>query len=580
MVNIVLKQRQFPTENITLSNTIHPLLQRIYRLRGICSDEQLNYSTQLLENYNQLAGIDQAVEILYQNAKAQKKIFIVGDFDTDGATSTALIVTALNKMGVKNVSYLIPDRFEEGYGLSIPVVKRALARQAELIITVDNGISAFEAVQFAKENNIQVIITDHHLTPELLPNADAIINPNLPYCQFPSKNLAGVGVTFYFMLAFRAFLREKTWFEQQNIAEYNLANLLDLVALGTIADVVNLDQNNRILVQQGLYRIRSGCCCSGISALIKTTKCNQQKLSSLDLSFYLSPKINAAGRLENMSLGVELLISQHDEEATEIANILEELNKERKSIEQNMHTEALEFIHQLEQETLEVPNSFVIYHPNFHQGVVGVLSSRIKEKFYRPVISFALTDNGFLKGSGRSILGIHLRDVLEKIHHESPDMIVHFGGHAMAAGLTIHKDNLEKFSTAFEQAIAEILNNVALEHIVETDGVIENEYFNYQTAKMLKEAGPWGAAFPEPLFCGDFVIHQQKLLSGKHLKMVIEPIEGGPLLNAMAFNIDRSIWPDLSIKKIQAAYILELDEFRGNQGVTLFIRHLLPVHPV
>jgi len=484
------------------------------------------------------------------------------------------LVTALQQFGLKDIDYLIPDRFEDGYGLSVSVVKKAQEKSADLIITVDNGISAFDAVAFAKQNNIQVIITDHHLAPDTLPDADAIVNPNLQSCSFPSKSLAGVGVTFYFMLAFRAFLRQQGWFEARHLKEYNLANLLDLVALGTIADVVNFDQNNRVLVQQGLARIRAGHCCPGIKALASVTKRNIPRLTSQDLSYYVAPRINAAGRMENMSLGVELLLAKDEQSAFAAAEILEELNVARKAVEKNMHQDALAFIEQLEKNTSEIPNNFVIYHPDFHQGVIGVLSSRIKERFYRPVISFALADNGYLKGSGRSIKGVHLRDILERINLRDPNLIVSFGGHAMAAGLTITEENLSKFSQYFTEEVAQIVSNICLDNVIETDGEIENGFFNLDTVKLLKDNGPWGESFPEPIFDGIFLVHQQKLVASKHLKLVVEPIDGGPLINCIAFNVDLTLWPDNSVKKVQIVYQLEIEEFRGNQSISLLARHL------
>lgn len=576
MPNSVITRREV-NKQIKLSETIHPLLRRIYIARGITSDDQLDNSTQALLDYHPLANIKQATELLYQTANAEKKILIVGDFDTDGATSTALIMTALREFGVKNVSYIIPDRFEDGYGLSISVVERAIAQQASLIITVDNGISATEAVDYAKQHDIKVIITDHHLPPEILPDADAIINPNLQDCPFPSKNLAGVGVTFYFMSAFRALLRQNNWFEQHHLPEYKLGALLDLVALGTVADVVTLDQNNRILIQQGLKRIQAGYCCAGIKALITIAGRNIRNLTAQDLSFYLAPRLNAAGRINNMSLSVELLLTKDDKSALKIAEVLESLNSERKMIEQTMQQEALSFIDKLDNNSVKSSNSFVIYHPEFHQGVIGVLSSRIKDKLYRPVISFAKADNGFLKGSGRSINNVHLRNILETIHNRYPKLITCFGGHAMAAGLTIPEENLNKFSHYFEEEVNNILKTVSLKKEIMTDGEIDSHHFNLATAKILREGGPWGANFPEPLFDGEFLIHQQKRVKNNHLSMVLEPLNGGQLLNAIAFNVDLNCWPDQSIKKIKAVYQLEISEFRGNETINLLIRHLWPI---
>lgn len=576
MLDIVIRPRIIPG-NIKLATHIHPLLQRIYLARGITSDEQLNHSTQALLNYQRLSDIDKATEILYQTATEQKNILIVGDFDTDGATSTALIMTALRQFGINNVNYIIPDRFEDGYGLSVSVVDKAIQQHVALIITVDNGISASAAVAYAKQHNIQVIITDHHLAPEILPSADALVNPKLPDSTFASPNLAGVGVTFYFMLAFRALLRQKQWFELHQLSQYNLANLLDLVALGTVADIVDLDQNNRILVQQGISRIRAGYCCPGIKALCKIAKRDIHRITSQDLSFYLGPRINAAGRMEHMSLGVELLLTQDEQQASELAEKLEKLNLERKQIENSMQQDAFAFIEKLEKTTQDIPNSFVVYHPQFHPGVIGILSSRIKERFYRPVITFADAEDGYLKGSGRSISQIHLRDILSKIDMRDPKLIACFGGHAMAAGLTLAADHLATFSQYFDEEVTKILSTVSLENVIETDGEVDNIFLNYQTAKIIKEAGPWGANFSEPLFEGVFQLHQQKLIGGKHLKVILEPINGGPLINGISFNIDVQQWPDKTIKQVKIVYHLEPDEFNGKQSVNLLIRYLKPV---
>ncbi|XKM13191.1 single-stranded-DNA-specific exonuclease RecJ [Orbaceae bacterium ac157xtp] len=573
MNDIIIKQRITPKE-VTLSSELHPLLKRLYTARGVTSDEELNNSTNAMLNYKLLAGIDNATNLLYDAVVKQKTIWIVGDFDTDGATSTALLYTALTKFGIKNIHYLIPDRFEDGYGLSVSVVQRVKAQGAELIITVDNGVSAIEAVDYAKQNGIDVIITDHHLAPDVLPNADAIINPNLKECGFPSKNLAGVGVTFYFMLAFRAKLREIDWFQKNTLVEYNIANLLDLVALGTIADLVNLDHNNRILVQQGLHRIRAGYCCPGIKALIRITNRNMANITAQDLSYYLAPRINAAGRMENMSLGVELLLAQDEPSALEVAQLLDNLNSERKRVEQNMHQEAMVYINEIENNTKTIPNTFVLHHPDFHQGVIGVLSSKIKERFYRPVFSFAVSEKDYLKGSGRSIDGIHLRDILENINMRDPSLIVCFGGHAMAAGLTIKQQNLEKFTHYFEEAVSKIMLDSSLTQAIITDGELESEYLNLETAKAIRAAGPWGSGFPEPYFNGEFIVHQQKIVAIKHLRLVLEPVSGGQLINAIAFNIDPSIWPDNSVDRIKAVYQIEVAEFRGNQSLNMLIRHI------
>ncbi|NUF28495.1 single-stranded-DNA-specific exonuclease RecJ [Gilliamella sp. ESL0254] len=559
------------------TNDIPLLLQRIYALRGITNMQELDYSTRNLCNYNKLEGIEKAVEILYSAMKNNEHIMIVGDFDTDGATSTALTVRALKNMGCQFVDYIIPDRFDDGYGLSISVVKKAILQKAQLIITVDNGISATEAVDFAKQSNLSVIITDHHLCPEQLPNADAIINPNLPNCSFPSKHLAGVGVAFYFMLALRAKLRQENWFADKNLTEYNVANLLDLVALGTIADVVKLDHNNRILVHQGINRIRSGYCSEGIKALLHIAKKDQASLTSTDLAFYIAPRLNAAGRMDNMALGVQLLLCDNYDSAINKATDLDNLNNDRKLIEQTMHEEALSFIEEVEKQNTSIPNLLVFYHPEWHQGIIGILSSRLKDKYYRPVISFASTQDGFLKGSGRSIKGLHLRDLIDELNQQHPDLITSFGGHAMAVGLTIREEDLERFKISIEALLDTRLKPDLLKQVIETDGEIDSQDFTYAIAKQVKESGPWGEGFCAPIFDGEFIIHQQRLLADKHLKLVLEPQNGGPLIEGICFNVNRQQWPDQSIKNVKIIYHLDVDEFRGNQALNLVIKHLWPI---
>jgi single-stranded-DNA-specific exonuclease len=572
-----LLHRKLPESLPELSKDIPLLLRRIFALRGITCMQELDYTTRNLCNYDKLYGIDNAVEILYTAMVSNKRIMIVGDFDTDGATSTALAVKALKAMGCQFVDYIIPDRFEDGYGLSISVVEKAILQKTDLIITVDNGISAVDAVEFAKQANLTVIITDHHLCPEQLPNADAIINPNLPDCSFPSKHLAGVGVTFYFMLALRAKLRQENWFSNKNLIEYNIANLLDLVALGTIADVVKLDHNNRILVHQGVKRIRSNYCCEGIKALLHIAKKDPSSFTSTDLAFYIAPRLNAAGRMDNMSLGVELLLCDNYDIALNKATDLDNLNSDRKLIEQAMHKEALAFVEEIEKQNISIPNSLVVYHPDWHQGIIGILSARLKDKYYRPVISFASAQNGFLKGSGRSIQGVHLRDLLDELDQMHPGLLVSFGGHSMAVGLTIREENLAYFRQCFDSLLVNRLNSNTLNQVIETDGEVDKQDFTYSIAKLLKESGPWGEGFSEPIFDGEFVIHQQRLLADKHLKLLLEPVNSSILIEGIAFNVNRLEWPDHSIKKVKIVYHLDVDEFRGNQAVKLLIRHLWPI---
>lgn len=572
-----LTHRQLPEALPELSPDIPLLLQRVYALRGITSMQELDYTTRNLCNYNNLDGTQTAVEIVYSAMQNNKRIMIVGDFDTDGATSTALTVKALKKMGCQHVDYIIPNRFDDGYGLSISVIKRALFKKADLIITVDNGVSAIEAVEFAKQSNLTVIITDHHLCPEQLPVADAIINPNLPNCSFPSKHLAGVGVAFYFMSALRAKLRQENWFKTHNLEEYNIASLLDLVALGTIADVVRLDHNNRILVHQGINRIRSGYCCAGIKALLHIARKDPVSFTSTDLAYYIAPRLNAAGRMDNMSLSVELLLCDDYDSALKQASDLDMLNNDRKLIEQTMYKEALSYIQELEQQQSSFPNLLVVYHPEWHQGIIGILSARLKDKHYRPVICFASTEEGILKGSGRSIAGIHLRDLLDELDQNHPDLLVSFGGHAMAVGLSIRENDLERFRKHFETLIDKRLNANTLEQIIETDGEIDSQDFNYAMAKQLKESGPWGEGFTEPTFDGDFIVHQQRLFAEKHLRLVLEPKNGGPIIEGVCFNVNLTQWPDNTIKNVKIVYQLDVDDFRGNQTAKLMIRHIWPI---
>lgn len=572
-----LTHRQLPKALPEFSPDIPLLLQRVYALRGITSMQELDYTTRNLCNYDNLDGTQTAVEIVYSAMQNNKRIMIVGDFDTDGATSTALTVKALKKMGCQHVDYIIPNRFDDGYGLSISVIKRALLKKADLIITVDNGVSAIEAVEFAKQSNLTVIITDHHLCPEQLPAADAIINPNLPNCSFPSKHLAGVGVAFYFMSALRAKLRQENWFRTHNLEEYNLASLLDLVALGTIADVVKLDHNNRILVHQGINRIRSGYCCAGIKALLHIARKDPVSFTSTDLAYYIAPRLNAAGRMDNMSLSVELLLCDDYDSALKQASDLDMLNNDRKLIEQTMYKEALSYIQELEQQQSSFPNLLVVYHPEWHQGIIGILSARLKDKHYRPVICFASTEEGILKGSGRSIAGIHLRDLLDELDQNHPDLLVSFGGHAMAVGLSIRENDLERFRKHFETLIDKRLNANTLEQIIETDGEIDSQDFNYAMAKQLKESGPWGEGFTEPTFDGDFIVHQQRLFAEKHLRLVLEPKNGGPIIEGICFNVNLTQWPDNTIKNVKIVYQLDVDDFRGNQTAKLMIRHIWPI---
>ncbi|HBI10545.1 MAG TPA: single-stranded-DNA-specific exonuclease RecJ, partial [Franconibacter pulveris] len=437
-------RRRAVDESAQLPDDLPPLLKRLYASRGVKNAEELERSVKGMLPWQKLGGIQQAVEMLHNAFREGLRIMIVGDFDADGATSTALSVLALRALGGGNVAYLVPNRFDDGYGLSPEVVDQAHARGAQMIMTVDNGISSHAGVIRAHELGIPVLVTDHHLPGETLPEADALVNPNLAYCEFPSKSLAGVGVAFYLMLALRAHLREAGWFEEKGIPMPNLAEYLDLVALGTVADVVPLDANNRILTWQGLSRIRAGKCRPGIRALLEIANRDMQRLAASDLGFALGPRLNAAGRLDDMSVGVALLLCDNIGEARMLANELDALNQTRKEIEQGMQAEALTLCQQLERSAETLPAGIAIYHPEWHQGVVGILASRIKERFHRPVIAFAPAGDGLLKGSGRSVQGLHMRDALERLDTLYPGLMLKFGGHAMAAGLSLEAERFDE----------------------------------------------------------------------------------------------------------------------------------------
>ncbi|HHF3528005.1 TPA: single-stranded-DNA-specific exonuclease RecJ [Haemophilus influenzae] len=570
----LIKRREIPIGN-SVSN--HPLLDRLYRARRIQNTKELDRTLKSMLNPNQLYGIDQAVNLLVEAYQQQQKIVIVGDFDADGATSTALSVLALRQLGFADVDYLVPNRFEQGYGLSIPVAEMAIEKGVQLLMTVDNGVSSFEGIAFLKEKGIRVLVTDHHLPPETLPPADAIVNPNLSQCHFPSKSLAGVGVAFYLMLAVRAKFRELGIFTVET--QPNFTDLLDLVALGTVADVVPLDQNNRILAYQGLMRIRARRCRPGIIALAEVANRNVEQFTSSDLGFCIGPRLNAAGRLDNMSIGVELLLANEMSKARELALDLDQLNQTRKEIEAGMKLEAIKICQNLTALFKELPYGITLYQPDWHQGVLGIVSSRVKDQYHRPVIAFTQDSEGILKGSARSIEGLHMRDVLERIHSQHPNIILKFGGHAMAAGLSIREEYFADFQHLFNQTVADWLDEEHLQGVIWTDGELNSNEFNLETAELIKSVGTWGQGFPEPCFDGEFKILDQRAIgqNKNHLKMLLEPKQGGVLLDAIAFNIDTRLYPDLSIKQARLAYKLDINEFRGNRSLQLLVDYIEPI---
>lgn len=575
---IEIQRRPEPDLSL-LPDSIPAILKRIYINRGITDVAQLETSARGLHSYQQLGGIDKAVELLFQAIDEKKRIIVVGDFDADGATSSALSVLALRMLGSNNVDYLVPNRFEDGYGLSPEVVDQALELGAEMIMTVDNGVSSIEGVRYAKENGITVLVTDHHLPGQVLPDVDAMVNPNLDSCAFPSKALAGVGVAFYLMMALCVHMRKQNWFAQQGMQEPKLMELIDLVALGTVADVVPLDENNRILVHQGLQRIRAGKARPGIQALIEVAKRDARRLVASDFGFALGPRINAAGRLDDMSFGVELLMCNNIHAARRMASELDGLNQTRKEIEEGMKQEAMAFCERLQfGENSELPYGLALFQRDWHQGVIGILASRIKEKFHRPVIAFADGGEGTIKGSCRSIPGLHMRDALDFIDTQNPGLIIKFGGHAMAAGLTIKEQDFERFSRLFDEVVKKELDEAALKGVIMSDGELKPEEFSMHVAEQLRSGGPFGQAFPEPIFDGEFKVLHQKLVGEKHLKLMLEPLYKGHPTNVMidgiAFNVDLRRWPDASVKTVRLAYKLDVNEFRGNQSLQLMIDHI------
>jgi single-stranded-DNA-specific exonuclease len=537
---------------------LHPVLAKIYAQRGVREAGQLRLGLDELLPPGQLAGLPAAAKLLADTVEAGGHLLIVGDFDADGATSTALAVTLLRQMGAAQVSYLVPNRFEYGYGLTPEIVEMAAQRGPDVIITVDNGISSIDGVTAAAAHGIRTLVTDHHLPGEQLPAADVIVNPNQHGCPFPSKSLAGVGVIFYVMMALRGELRERGWFEEGGLAEPNLGSVLDLVALGTVADVVPLDRNNRILVQQGLLRMRAGRSRPGIEALLRVAGREPGRLVAADLGFAVAPRLNAAGRLDDMSVGIECLLSEDATRAGQLAGELDTFNRDRQAIE-------------------VVPSALCLYDSRWHQGVVGILASRIKDRLHRPTIAFADGDGGELKGSARSIQGLHIRDALDQVATRYPGLVTRFGGHAMAAGLTLEREKFERFRDLFEAEVEGLLQGVQLDAVVESDGELEAQYFNLGLARELRFAGPWGQQFPEPLFDGLFQVVHQRLVGERHLKLVLEkPGDSGELLDAIAFNVDTDTWPDPDVQQVRLAYRLDSNLFRGQENLQLVVDYLEP----
>ncbi|NKW88673.1 single-stranded-DNA-specific exonuclease RecJ [Alteromonadaceae bacterium A_SAG4] len=557
----------------SLSSDLHPVIDRIYRGRNIANMDDLENGLKGLTHFNVLKGMPQAAQILANAVVQNKRIIIVGDFDADGATSTSVCILALRAMGYHNVDFLVPNRFDFGYGLSVPIVDEAAKQGAEVIVTVDNGISCIDGVTHAKSLGMQVVVTDHHLPGDVLPPADAIVNPNQPGCEFPSKNLAGVGVAFYIMLALKAELQQQGHFEKAGLAPPNLASLLDIVAVGTVADVVVLDKNNRILVHQGLQRIRAGKCRPGIKALVEVANRDCAHLTSTDLGFVVGPRLNAAGRLDDMSQGIACLLEDETIQARMIAAELDALNKERREIETGMKAQAETVLEQMALDEGDMPSALVVYREDFHQGVIGIVAGRLKEKYLKPVIAFAHQDDEIIKGSARSIPGVHIRDVLDEVNTRYPGVIEKFGGHAMAAGLSLPVAKLQDFERAFVDIARAHMEKLDGNHALLSDGDLSSEELCLPFAHLLRQAGPFGQGFESPLFDGEFALLDQRLVGQKHLKMVLKS-DGANEVDAIAFNVDLKSWPNAMVKRVHIAYRLDINVFRGQETVQLIVEQI------
>lgn len=543
---------------------IHPVLARVFASRGLTDPRELAVELQALVPPGALRQIDAAAVYLADAIAAGKKMTIVADYDCDGATACATAIRGLTAMGAR-VDYIVPNRFEYGYGLTPEIVElTAREKSPDIIITVDNGIASIDGVAAAKARGIDVVVTDHHLPGDALPDARVIVNPNQPECGFPSKNLAGVGVVFYVLLALRAELRRRGVFDAQT--QPKLDNLLDLVALGTVADVVKLDTNNRILVAQGLKRMRAGRMHAGVAALFRVAGREARCASPFDLGFALGPRLNAAGRLEDMSLGIECLITDDEGRAWAIAQELNDINLKRREIEADMQGTAL--LH-LDDFKPADASTIAVFDDGWHQGVIGIVASRLKEKFYRPTITFAPAGDGWIKGSGRSIPGFHLRDALDLVSKKVPGLIDKFGGHAMAAGLTIRGDHFNTFAQAFEAVGRAWLTEAQLERIVETDGPLEDDFYSTQFIELL-DGQVWGQGFAPPVFCDEFRVVSQRILKDKHLKLLLE--RNGRRYDAIWFG-----HTDALGDKARVAFRLDANEYNGVTKVQLLVEHAEPV---
>jgi len=571
-----VRQRDFSEQPDALPADLHPVVRRILLARNVTEKGQLELGLEGLQAPGSLSGLREAADILADAVAADQSILVVGDFDADGATGTAVALRALKMMGAQNVAFRVPDRFEFGYGLSVALVETLASAPPRVLVTVDSGISSLEGVARARELGCKVVITDHHLPGERLPDAHAIVNPNSPGDAFPSKSLAGVGVVFYLMSAVRGALRERDWFTVPR-REPNLASLLDLVALGTVADLVPLDHNNRILVKQGMERIRRGLCAPGLLALLRLGKRDYRHLVASDLGFAVAPRLNAAGRLEDMGVGIRCLLSDDRDEADVLAAELDELNHERRARQAQMQGEALTQLRDMLQELsgATLPSGLCLFDAGWHQGIVGLVASRIKDAVHRPVVAFAPEAEGsdVLKGSARSVRGLHIRDVLARVDTLHPGMISAFGGHAMAAGLTLPQVRLPDFEQAFAGVIDAFLDGATLENHLLTDGELQAADISEEFAEMLRGLGPWGQRFPEPLFTGRFVVEEQRIVGGAHLKMQLRPAGSRRSMDAIAFGRLPEDLPPTDT--VDLAYRLDINHFRGRKTCQLVVEQIL-----
>ena len=572
MTDIQIKPRPIEQQPPLLG--LSRVLSQVLRTRDVNCATGLDYSLKKLLPPEGLTNISESAELLAEAVSAGASIVIVGDFDADGATSCALAVKCLKAFGLHDVSYLVPNRFEYGYGLSPEIVGVAAMRQPDIIITVDNGISSIDGVHAAQALGISVLITDHHLPGEEIPTADVIVNPNLPNDRFASKNLAGVGVIFYVMLAVRAKLRKIGWFQETGIAEPNMSQFLDLVALGTVADVVPLDQNNRILVQQGMQRIRQGHACPGIQALLIVGNRNAMRLSSSDLGFAVGPRLNAAGRLDDMSVGIECLLTDSAEKAMALAVQLDDLNKERRQVEKSMQQDALAVVEQISINDESKPAIYVLSDQTWHQGVVGLVASRIKERTQRPVIAMAPGDNdGEWKGSARSVEGVHIRDLFARLDALHSGLMSKFGGHAMAAGFSLQVENKAKFEVALLEVAEQFTADHDWSHVLWTDGQLQSDEFTMELAEQLRQSTPWGQGFPEPVFDGEFEVLEARIVGDTHAKLRLKPVDGTVSLDAICFGYLDS-HERLPEGQVRIAYRLDVNEFRDRLNLQLMVQSL------